>query len=143
MSIPAATACWVRRFFSASEPSHHTTASGRVSRATSLTQSRNARLLVGELIASGLGVTSCTPRRKFVRRNSYSTAVQNAIQPPWDSNLRFPFYLQTTKFISRLKSLYSRRLECDQGGAEESRRQRARRACQDRHLPKIGSARRT
>src|ERR1017187_10097133 len=40
----------------------------------------------------------------------------------------------------RLKSLYSRWLECDWGGAQDDRRQRPRRACQDQHLPVIGSA---
>jgi hypothetical protein len=65
MSTPEAIACLVSRFFSASEPSHQTIESGLVSAATSLTQSRSARLLVGELFASELGVTSRTPRNRY------------------------------------------------------------------------------
>src|SRR5436305_275881 len=50
VNVPLSTSTWQRRSYSSADPSHHTTASGVVSTATSSTQASSFLLAVGGVI---------------------------------------------------------------------------------------------
>ena len=63
-SVPASTSSVVSRCHSCSEPSHHTTASGVVSAATSRTQARSPGWRVGARRSLATAVMSCSSGRR-------------------------------------------------------------------------------